>query len=320
MEFQEDMVDQSDDIEIEGEEPEAPEEEVEVEAEGGEVEAPAEPESEPEAPKKQKVPLSTRFNQVQKEKFQALERERQVAAENERLRKRLAESETALSHHYGDKVNMSLEQAKKRQLEAVESGDAQAMIDAQAEVAKATYASEELKREESNRKYQAETRQQEQQQQQAAYYTPDETAAQQWAAANTWFDADSDDFDQELAAYADSKAAEINQQLQSSGQGHLIGSPAYFHEINKHVRQADEYRRQAAPVQRKEHLVMKRTNTPVASVRGSGGNAYSARGGSARKMTAAEARMASKFGVSNKEYMEKALQQERDGLHLRGTR
>lgn len=318
MEFQEDMVDQSDDIEIEGEEPSAPEEEVEVESEGHEEEA--EPEEEPERPRKQKIPLSTRFNDVQREKFQALERERQATAENERLRKRLAESETALSHHYGDKVNMSLEQAKKRQLEAVESGDAQAMIDAQSELVKATYAAEELKREEANRRYVAENRQQEQQQQQAAYYTPDESAAQQWAAANTWFDADSNDFDQELSAYADAKAAEINQQLQSTGQAHLIGSPAYFHEINKHIRQADEYRRQTAPVQRKEQLVMKRTNTPVASVRGSGGNAYAARGGSARKMTAAEARMASKFGVSNKDYMEKALQQERDGLHLRGTR
>jgi len=256
-----------------------------------------------------KVPAKTRINQIQREKFQALEQARRLAEENERLKSMVAESSAAATKHYADKVLTQLEQAKKMKLEAIEQGDAQALIEADQALSRATYAEQELQRDYAQRQYESQNYQQQARQQEDSYFQADERVAQQWASANEWFDEGSDNYDAELSSYAQSQSEQLDQQLMNQGRGHVIGSQAYFDEINKRVSQAAQFRQTRQPQQRNQ-LAMKRPNTPVSPARGS--TSTTKRPGT--QITREQARMAAKFGVSQAEYMKHKIHQDKQGL------
>lgn len=271
-------------------------------------------EGEPRAPKKRDK-AQTRINQIQRDRYQALAALEQAKAENERLRQenRLIEEQKSLStqaamRHYDDNVNTRLERARQMQIQAIESGDAQAQADANIEIAAATNAIQELKnwkyKEEYERKFteqraQDDAYQQQQQTYNAPTYNPNDILLEDWVEKNEWYNPASENHDPELSAALSQYANQLDYQLASTGYAHQIKSPEYFENIDNAIRQFVSKRNS-------QHSNQGRS----LNMRTPQGGAYSARNGRSAQaqsqrsgpLTDEQRDMARRMGVTDKAY------------------
>lgn len=264
-----------------------------------------------EKPKvRHRVPAKTRINQIQREKYQALdeahrlrEETQRLAEENERLRQLAEYSTDAAEKHYEDGIKLRLKEAKQQKVQAIESGDIQAQVDADERMASAT---SELH---AHNSWKATQTVKKEQQKRAMEYAPQQPQgpspyAQRWVEDNAnWFHPDSENYHPELAAEAESFADRLDAHLYRTGQQHLIqNSPEYFNEINTHMRNVYKQRYMQSE---QRGLNMKQSRNVVGTVRGGMGNSGAMQRQTQKvSLTADEKDIAKKMDVTEQAYLQ----------------
>lgn len=291
----------------ESEEPSEPESEENTDSESSEAQEDTDQEEEPEEkPKKKRESGKTRINQLQREKYQAIDEIHRISHENEQLRKMVDFSTQAAIKNYDDTVYHKLERARQRKEQAIESGDVKEQIDADVDLATATSEINYLNNWKAQQNYQNQYQEQ-QQQAQNNYQQPPHVSqsheVQRWADMNPWFNPQSNDYDEELAEQAQLYADVLDARLYRSGRQNEIMSREYFETI-------DNYVNSIAPTQKfnQRNLNMKSSRNSVAPVR-SGGFASSSQT-TQFKLTPEERNMAKMLGISEKEYFKGKMEQQ----------
>lgn len=261
---------------------------------------------------KKRDKAQTRINQIQRERYRALEEANALRAENDRLRQenqitgQSAElSRQAAMRLHDDNVTTRLERARQMQIAAIESGDAQAQADSNMEIAAATLAVQESKnwqyKERYEKQFAEERARNEQQQQQYTQptYNPNDILLENWVEKNDWYDPSSENHDAELSAALSQYANQLDYQLANTGYGHQIKTPEYFQNIDNAIKQFVSHRNSQHSNQGRS-LNMK---TPQ-------GGGYSARNGRSSQgeaqrqgpLSNEQKDMARRMGVTDKAY------------------
>jgi hypothetical protein len=263
----------SPEIVLEDEETEAPEEHLDEQVE-----------DERQKPRKPRVPAKTRINDLSR-KYHTEARERAKAEEaltklreeNDRL-KRLSESQNkSVISSQESMIDSSILHAQQLQRKAIEDGDIDAQVNAQAALA-AAYADKrqldafkmQQKLAEEDRQYQEERQKQRPSAQHQAVEDEVEATpeAREWVSENQWFDENSDDYDPDLHQKAFSYAQYLDRQYARNGKQDRIGSYEYFDDLDRYMS------RHLQPVTQRQStqggLVMNRPKAPVAGVSRSG--------------------------------------------------
>jgi len=273
-----------------------------------------EPEDGHQRETKKRDKAQTRINQIQRDRYRALEEAASLRAENERLKQlneataqHAALSSQAAMRQYDDNLSSRLERARQLQIAAIESGDAQAQTDAQMEIAAATLAVQESKnwqyKENYERQFAEERARNEAHQQQNSQpaYNPNDILLEDWVERNDWYDPSSENHDPELAAALSQYANNLDHQLAISGQSNKIKSQEYFQHIDNEIRQFVSKRNSQHSNQGRS-LNMKTPQGGAYSAR----NGRSAQGESQRRgpLTDEQRDMARRMGVTDKAYQE----------------
>jgi hypothetical protein len=307
------------------EEPEQPEEEIEQEDEQFEEEEHPEPEEQryeqedrkPKPKAKEKDRTRERLNEIQREKYQALDELARLREENQQLRQMSDIASNSASVHYEDNVNRQVERARNLKMAAIDSGDVEAQVNADVELATAVAKMNRLN------EWKAEKA--------ADQYAPVRQAPQQpdlsrnpealrWADKNQWMSPSSEDYDPDMAYKADSYAAQLDQYLVQQGQANMIGSRDYFYEIDKFVNHArDQVRgsqQSRTGQQQRGQLNMKQSRPAVSPVRsgGSQGRAQQV------QLSASERDMVRRMGISEQAYVKSKLEIQREDKNGRDGR
>ena len=250
--------------------------EIEVAFEGEEPEeqheARSEEESEEEKPKKIKN-VQTRINQLQRDKYRAINQAQEASKqaeyllqENQRLKALSETNNQAAMIHYDQSVRLQETQAKDMLTRAIETGDVALQIEATELLTSAksemknldAWRVQEKMRNEPQR-YQEPQHQQYQQpqyEQEQPLQLNEET--HEWLESNPWMSPDSDDFDPDLADEVIQYATALDKRLMRTGQQEKIMSREYYDNINRYIN-GDEK-------QPSRTLTMKQTNIPVSGV------------------------------------------------------
>lgn len=172
----------------------------------------------------------TRINILQRERYRALNELEKKAAEVEFWKQKAELSSQASMRQLDSNVNYRLEKAKAAQLAAIESGDSQAQVDAQVEVAAATAELQEV----NNWKYQNEyERRASQYREPESEESPDpEILGAWWHDNSDWADQRSKKYDRELVNYVCQADAWLANQLRAAGRHREIGGSDYLQEID----------------------------------------------------------------------------------------
>lgn len=202
-----------------------------------------------EAKKHNRVPAEKRIGKLTREKKEALEYADKLKRELEEARKREAEfvaradkADKAMMIHYEKSVAAQLAQAKHAYSEALASGDPDKIADANLELSKYANEKNEIDRWKSRQpKEEAQPEQrrpveerQPEQQQQRPNLAP---AAAKWATETSWFNPESDGFNEDMHLEAVSFAQQLERRFARQGRTDEIGvSEAYFKAIEDHVR------------------------------------------------------------------------------------
>ncbi len=161
-----------------------------------------------------------------------------------------------------------------------------------------------------------------QQQQQQQYIPPHQDPEKQYKVRrfvdeNSWFNPQSDDYDNELAYTLDNWCNQFDRNMQAAGRGHEIMSDDYFFELNKAAQTLYTQKYQ----QRGGDLPMKQSRGTVAPVRSGGYSPQQQSGGQQTvKISADEKDMARRLGIDDKTYLQYRSADERDNGHKRVRR
>lgn len=147
---------------------------------------------------------------------------RQVYEENKKLQHHLAASSQVFVEQSQNAAQLELETAKKKYKEAYEAGDSDALTDAQAEVAKATW---KLEKAQDLKPLQAPTNQVQPPQRSNAPQVTDRD--QRWLKTNTWFGTDP-----EMTA----SALGLHQKLAKDRGDTFVGSDDYYNIVDATMR------------------------------------------------------------------------------------
>lgn len=244
---------------------------------------------------------------IAKKKLSKLKRERHRLAvetqklkeENEALRNYMEHSNQAAMSHYDKNVNMRIETAKKEKLKALETGDMEAVVEADQQLAEAIADLKSIqnwKTQEALR-YQA----QQQQQRQQEYYDEPEVEVnaetEQWIADNPWFNPNSRSFDQDMYEDVNDYIASLDEHLARTGKQDQQFTRQYFNKINAYVK--DSY---GVSQRRPQPIVMQKPNQYVEPVRNKSSVASPPRKETIR-LNEEEKRMAANLGVSEEAYI-----------------
>jgi len=225
-------------------------------------------------PKPKKIKnVQTRINQLQRDKYRAINQAQEAAKqaeyllqENQRLQSLSETNNQAAMIHYDQSVRLQETQAKDMLTRAIETGDVALQIEATELL---TSAKSEMKNLEAWRvqekmrnepqRYQEPQRQQYQQhqyEQEQPLQLNEETT--DWLESNPWMSPDSDEFDPDLADEVIQYATALDKRLMRTGQQDKIMSREYYDNINRYIN-GDE-----KPPSRT--LTMKQSNIPVSGV------------------------------------------------------
>lgn len=221
------------------------------------VEAEPDEKEEAEAPKKPKRAGNTakeRISGLVHRVHQYEDRLREMQEEREMMQQELSQAHQAATRHFDDSVSLQLDKAKQLKRQALESGDVDAITDADVAIASAASALQQaqiLKHQQKryeedyqpNQNYQEDTSQQ---------YGRE---LQRFAAQNSWYYPDSADYDEALSSKLKTEVDEFERKLNRSGRSHLIGSPVYFREIDRYI--ASELMLDDEPQPQKREVRMK---------------------------------------------------------------
>lgn len=231
-----------------------------------------------------------RAEQIERERDEAV-RAAQTLLERERaLRTQMLQYEGGFVNQAKGRVEAEIAEAKRAFKSAFELGDADAMAEAQEKLARlapqheqySRYKPQEMEEAPPPQQYQAPT-------QQKAYDPSADQNLQNFMSANPWFNQD-----QEMTAYA----MGLHQQAAARDPGY-VGTPEYYEEIATKVKKA--FGKEAAPA---------KTRTPASApvTRGTPSNP-------ARKqvtLNASQVRLATRLGLTPKQYAEALLEQEKN--------
>jgi hypothetical protein len=275
-----------------------------------------EPEEVSKSPKKD--PLKTKLNQVQREKYQAIDEASKLREELERYKAMADLSTQAATRHYEDSVLQKLDRAKQLKAQAYESGDVQAQIDADVELSMATNEIQNL----NTWKTQQEISQNQYQDtayQQSSYNAPqpDVNEVRRWADQNTWFDPSTEDYDPRLAEEVHLYSTQLENSLYRAGQGHMIYSREYFDVIDNHVNHLRPKLYGNSNTRRE--LSMRPSRSAVSPVT----RGYAQSEGEGRqqfKLDPEQREMARRLGVDERAYAQHYIKDMKEGRNRRGGR
>ena len=278
-----------------------------------------EPEIEHVKETKKRDKAKVRINQLQRDKFHAINESEKLRAENEQLRQMYESSTQVAMRQYDDSVAKRIERARESQIAAIESGDAQAQADANIELASATNEMHTL----NNWKYQNEYELRNQTAyvpEQPIYYSNNnDSVLQDWIEDNTWFNPSSKNHDPDLAAYINNKSSEIDQGLIQHGYGYKIRDEDYFREIDRLAQEYVNGRNRQYSGQRRD-LNMKPVRGGASPVRGYNQGVQGS-GQTRETLSADERDMARRMGVTDKVYLQHRLHDQKiNGFKRRGGR
>jgi hypothetical protein len=258
----------------------------------------------------------TRINQIQREKYQALNELEKIRMENEQLKGMVSASSNSAIKQYEDRVIAAVERARQQKIDAIESGDPQAQADADIQLSMATNEMHTI----NNWKADQELQQQRQLYAQKPEpeqppYADNLPFLGEWIQRNPWFNPESDEYDEELAENIQQYTVNLNNYLSKNGVAYTIMSPKYFQEVDKQVKGYVDWRNSQNPKGR--DLQMKHAR----------GGAVPSRGGYASQqgprqvtITASEKEMARRMGVSEQEYIRYREKDKSENAHRRGGR
>lgn len=225
---------------------------VEVEAE----EPSAEPEKEEkEEVKKPKNRAKDRISQLVHRVHQYEDTVREMREEREMMRQEIDEAHKAATRHFDDSVALQLDKAKQLKRQALESGDVDAITDADVAIASAASAMQQAQVLKHQQKRYDEEYQAPQEDHQNGAPQEYSQELQRFASQNTWYYPDSQDYDERMATKLRKEVDSFERQLMNRGQGHLIGSRPYFQEINRYI--ASELMIDDEPAPQKREVRMK---------------------------------------------------------------
>lgn len=319
-----------DEVEPELQDPEEPEEGEEPDEKPVDDDIPAslpetsladEPESKYSNEPKRKQPkhnkAQARINEITREKYAALSELDRARSENEHLKKMYELSSQAAMRQYDDNVAKRIENARRKQIEAIEAGDAQAQADANIEVASATNELQTL----NNWKYQKEyeTRQRELLPPEPPY-ARNAPILDAWVQQNTWLNPDSDDHEPDVTDHVIRCSEYLDNQLMHSGRGHEIRSRAYFDQLNNEAYLFRQNRNVPAQPERRG-LNMKSVRGGASPARGQSQGLQPTEGRRDITLSADERDMARRMGVTDKAYLQQRVRDEQEnGFRRRGGR
>jgi hypothetical protein len=297
---------------------EAEQEELEEEL-GEEPELEEEESSEPETPAQRiaaedahQKKIKTRLNQVQREKYQALDELARTRDELEKTRAMADLTAQSAMRHYDDNVIQRLEKARQLKASAYESGDIQSQVDADVELSIATNELHNL----NTWKVQQSYRQPIQEPSYApSPYAGKEPVIQDWIRDNSWVNPQSNDYDPDLTDQVARYCQEYDNNLINAGYGDAIFSEQYREKINEFV----DHFRQSNYHQGRRELNMRTSRSPVSPVRSSGQN-YQQSSQTRGALNADEKDMARRLGISEKEMYAAVLNDKRTNAQKRGGR
>ena len=166
----------------------------------------------------------------QKEKDEALKVSKTLLAENEKLRKVLKEGGELINKQAVSNAQFALKQAQENYKKAFDEGDTQAMADAQAAIAKASYAEQQAPSyaQAIESSIQSEVKPEQLSNNQAAQVDP---AMKEWSARNPWFMGTSSD-NKAMTAYS----LFLDEQIRASGIDPIAQSDKYYASVDEGMR------------------------------------------------------------------------------------
>lgn len=205
-----------------------------------------------------------KLKRLMKDKMFYVSRAQELEAENERLKQATTYSNDAAMLNYDNLVKLEVEQAKQAKRQAIEMGDIDAQIEADAALTRAIAREKELTSWKTQAALQRATNQQSQPQQQ--YQQPElSEEAENWLAANSWFDERSPDYDEDKATEVQAFAAALDYKLAQQGRQDEYFSPSYFKKIDNFIR--NTYGDDQSNNYNNGNIPMRKSNQQVAPVR-----------------------------------------------------
>jgi|SRR5215470_3192540 len=267
-------------------------------------------EEEPSEKRRHRPSAYNRIQEIQREKYQALDELNRMREENEVLRGlahelnyKAEESGNAAMIHYDKSMNLKLEQAKLKKAQALENGDIQAQLDADVDIASATNAIQQINSWRYQQEIDMQNRQQQEkwQQQQAQYQqpiAPNPQITTNWLQNNAWYFPQSKSYNPEMAEAVAAYSDKLENFLYRSGRPDLIMSEEYFQNIDEYVSSLNQNSERSG-------LNMKPMRGGVSPVRNSGFN-------SSRTQKIAldsnELEMARRLGVKKEEFLQQKIE------------
>jgi DNA repair exonuclease SbcCD ATPase subunit len=227
---------------------EEPPEESDEEAEDESVESESdeEAEDEDEEQEEQRKPekeekiwkLKKRKYQALAEKVAALKEKEAVLRENEQLKQMLSESLNSGTYHLSRSAYSELERAKEAKKQALLEGDADALINADIEIARALNTVSDVEKWAYNepspkQKYAATSSYPEQPSNK--YNELEQEIAADWLENHPYLQPDSPKYNSKIATKVANFVNHLDADLMNGGQGHQIFSNAYFTSIDQYI-------------------------------------------------------------------------------------
>ena len=234
--------------------------------------------------------LTERYRQEQRDREEAVRMAQQLLQENQKLKGKVQQLDTGYLHEYGNRLQTQEEAVKRAYKQAYESGDADAMIQAQEQLANIAMEKQRYNIAKSRADQQRVAVEQQQKAQQAqpqqAQPTPQapkvDPKAKGWAEKNTWF---GEDKVMTTAAFT------IHQTLIEE-EGFDPQSDEYYNEIDRRIRAEFPHKFQQAK---------KSGGAQVASA-GASASRNTKQGRRSVKLSHSQVAIAKKLGVPLEEY------------------
>lgn len=273
--------------------------------------------------KRQRPPAHDRIQEIQREKYQALNELQRMRQENDELKRltkdldrRVKDSIDVAGVFHNKSAQLQLDHAKAKKRKAMEDGDYDALVDADVEMAEAASVLQQAKTEEARRSLEERARKEEEEyrlQQPQAPQGPDPEISNDWLRNNAnWFHPQGENYSKEMVDEAQNFSHQLENYYYRNGRPDLICSHDYFRELDNHL---VKFYEQSTRTQQRGELVMNPSRSNVAPVR-SGGNGQ--QGSKKPDFTRREAELIKAWGIKPEDYAFHRDKEMRDSPYKRG--
>ncbi len=280
------------------------------EEEEAKIEEPAsEEKEEEEKPKKRDGTAKRRISELVKRGHQYEDRIRELEQANFQIEQQLSQANQAATRHFDDSVSLQLDRAKQLKRAALESGDIDAITEADVAIASAASAMQQAQiLKQRQKQYEEESEQYQEEEEVQAPTNEYQRELNNFASQNSWYYPDSADYDAELSGRLRKEVDNFEARLRSMGQGNLIGKRPYFQEIERYIASELLPEYEAAPPPPKREVRMKpQSYSATAPGRTSGRLPLQKE---TRKLTSDQRYMGRKMGKTDEEIMKAIIETE----------